>query len=126
MFLAELKREEKEAFLELASLIAAVDGNVSIYESTVIERYQKELGLENYKVKGLALEEILDRFKNEQSKNIVLVEILKLIYADGVFHDSERESLRLIKTHFGFDAKEYTSLKDWIEKIKELSNSLKP
>ncbi|XJZ25694.1 hypothetical protein ACF5W4_09720 [Bacillota bacterium Lsc_1132] len=124
MFLAELQKEEKEAFLELASLIAFVDGNVSIYENSIIEKYHREMGLENYKIKGLSIDDILKRFTTEQSKNIVLAEILKLIYSDGVFHDSERESIRLIKTHFGFDPNEYGSFKDWIVKIKDLSDAL--
>ncbi|MGG5254107.1 hypothetical protein ACQYAD_11490 [Neobacillus sp. SM06] len=124
MFLAELKREEREAFLELASLIAFVDGNVSIFENSIIEKYQREMELEDYKIEGLALEDILNRFTTERSKNIVLTEILQLIYADGVFHDSEKESIRLIKTHFGFDPNEFGSFKEWIVKIKELSKSL--
>ena len=122
MFLAELQTEEKEAFLELASLMALIDGNLSIYESSIIEKYQKELGLEDYKIKGLALEEILERFDSERSKNIVLTEILRLVYSDGIFQDQEIESVRLIKNYFGFDQDEYGTYKDWILKIKELSN----
>ncbi len=120
MFLAELQPEEKEAFLELASLIASIDGKLSIYESSIIEKYQKEMRFENYAIKGLVLEDILKRFKSERSKNIVLTEILQLIFSDGVFQEQERESVRLIKTYFGFDPNEYGSFKEWIMKIKEL------
>jgi hypothetical protein len=122
MFLAELQTEEKEAFLELASMMALIDGNLSIYESSIIEKYQKEIGLEDYKIKGLALEDILDRFDSDRSKNIVLTEILRLVYSDGIFQDQEIESVRLIKNYFGFGQDEYGTYKDWIMKIKELSN----
>lgn len=121
MFLAELPREEKEAFLELADLISTIDGNVSVYEATILTKYQKEMELEDYKIIGLPIEEILNTFKTERSKNIVLTELLQLIFADGVFHEKERESLRLIKEHFGFDSSEFESYKDWIDKIKELT-----
>lgn len=121
MFLAELSQEEKEAFLELASLISTIDGNVSVYESTILSKYQKEMGLEEYQVKGQVLEDILKAFKTDRSKNIVLTEILQMIFADGVFHEKERESLYLIKSHFGFESSEFESYKDWIDKIKELS-----
>jgi tellurite resistance protein len=124
MFLAGLQLEEREAFLELASLIASIDGNLSIYESSIIEKYQKEMRLENYRIKGLVLEDILKSFKSERSKNIVLTEILQLIFSDGVFQDQERDSVRLIKEYFGFDPNEYGSFKDWIMKIKELSKSV--
>jgi tellurite resistance protein len=121
MFLAELNQEEKQAFLELAELIASVDGNRSIFENTILTKYKKEMGLSTYKNRGLAIEEILIVFKTERSKNIVLAELLKLIYSDGVFSDHESESIRLIKAHFGFNPDEYGSFKDWIEKIRELS-----
>ncbi|MFY4776351.1 hypothetical protein [Metabacillus sp. RGM 3146] len=123
MFLAELQSEEKIAFLELAVLMAKIDGNLSIYESTILNKYKKEMGLENYKIKDLPIENILGLFKNERSQNIVLTEIFQLIYSDGVFHEEERESVRLIKKHFGFDSSEFKNFKDWIGKIKELSIS---
>lgn len=122
MFLAELETEEKEAFLELASLISLIDGDLSIYEIPIIKEYQKETGLENYSIKGLPMEEILARFKNERTKKIVLTEILRLIFADGVYHDEEKKSVQIIKNYFGFDQDEYNSYKDWVMKIKELSN----
>lgn len=123
MFLAELHQEEKEAFLELANLMAAIDGNRSIFEETIINKFKKEMDLEDYQLKGLMMEDILEIFKTERTKNIVLAEIFQLIYADGVFHHQESESVSQIKAHFGFDSSEFGSFKDWIGKIKELSNS---
>ena len=123
LFLAELHQEEKEAFLELANLMAAIDGNRSIFEETIINKFKKEMSLEDYQIKGLMKEDILKIFKTERAKNIVLAEIFQLIYADGVFHHQESESVSQIKAHFGFDSREFGSFKDWIGKIKELSNS---
>jgi tellurite resistance protein len=125
MFLAELQSCEKKAFMELAALIAQVDGNLSIFEHSILEKYKKEAGLEDYQVEGLEMDDILKFFQSERSKNIVLTEILKLIYSDGVFHNQERESIRLIKEHFGFNPDEYGSFKDWISKIKELSEGVR-
>lgn len=121
MFLAELQPEEKKAFLELAAMIANIDGNLSIFESSILSKFQKEMGLKDYQIEGLAIEDILITFKTERSKNIVLAELLQLIYSDGVFQEKESETIQIIKEHFGFDANEFGSFKDWIEKIKELS-----
>ncbi|MEH7111301.1 hypothetical protein V7124_02850 [Neobacillus niacini] len=122
MFLTELQKEEKEAFLELALLMAKVDGNISVYEHPVIVKYQKEMDLGDYSFKGMAIDEILKIFKNERSKNIVLTEILQLVYSDGIVHEKEKESIRLIKDHFGFDSTKYNNFKDWVLGIKELAN----
>jgi uncharacterized tellurite resistance protein B-like protein len=122
MFLTKLQQEEKEAFLELAYLMAAIDGNLSVFENPVISKYQKEMDLEDYHIKGLAIEDILKVFKEERSKHIVLTEILRLVYSDGIVHENEQESINLIKEHFGFDADKYATFKDWIVGIKELAN----
>jgi tellurite resistance protein len=122
MFLAELQPEEKNAFLELAALMAKIDGNYSIYENPIMNEYIKEMEIEDYAIRGLAINEILEVFKNERTKNIVLSEILRLIFSDGVFHDLERESVHFIKKYFGFDSNEYDSFKNWVLKIKELAN----
>ena len=122
MFLAKLQQEEKEAFLELAVLMAKVDGNLSIFENPIIVKYQQEMDLEDYTIKGIAIDEILKVFKYERSKNIVLTEILRLVYSDGIVHEKEKESIRLIKEHFGFDSNKYDNFKDWILGIKELAN----
>jgi DnaJ-domain-containing protein 1 len=124
MFLTELQLAEKEAFLELAHLVATIDGNLSVFENSILKKYKKEMDLEEYQVEGLTISEVLTSFKSERSKNIVLAEIFQLIYSDGVMHDHERESIRLIKKHFGFDSGEFESFKDWIVKIKELSVSI--
>jgi tellurite resistance protein len=122
MFLGELQLVEKKAFLELANLIAKVDGKSSVFESKTIKEYQKELEIGDYTIRGISIENILEEFKSERSKNIVLAELLRLIYSDGVFHEKERESVNLIKKYFGFNPNEYDSFKDWIIKIKELAN----
>lgn len=123
MFLNELQTEEKQAFLELAALMAKIDGNLSIYEGAIIEKYKKETGLENYKIKGFAIDEILPKFKSERSKKIVITEILRLVYADGIFHDKERESIHFIKKYFGFAPDEFNSLRDWVTNMEKLSAS---
>ncbi|MFB7305071.1 hypothetical protein [Heyndrickxia sporothermodurans] len=120
MFLRELNQEEKEAFLELAYLIAKIDKNQSIFENSILNKFKTEMGIDKYSIKGSDIEDILKVFENDRTKNIVLVEILRLIFSDGVFHDFERESIQLIKKHFGFNKDDFQSLRDWVIKIKEL------
>jgi len=121
MFLEELHPEEKTAFLELAVLIASIDGKVSIFETSILNKYQKELDLDDFKPTGMALGDILKSFKSERSKNIVLTELFQLIYSDGVFHEQESKFVQLIKEHFGFESEEFGSFKEWIDKIRDLS-----
>ncbi|MGW9607850.1 hypothetical protein, partial [Heyndrickxia sporothermodurans] len=83
MFLRELNQEEKEAFLELAYLIAKIDKNQSIFENSILNKFKTEMGIDKYSIKGSDIEDILKVFENDRTKNIVLVEILRLIFSDG-------------------------------------------
>ncbi len=121
MFLSELEPKERVAFLELAHKVANLDGHLTPAKEVLLLEYATEMNIEDYKVQYLSLDDILPYFSSERSKHIALTELLRLIFSDGVLHNAERKSVELIKKHFQFDPNEYTSFKDWVVKIKELS-----
>lgn len=122
MFLDQLQPDEKIAFLELAYLLASADGILAVKEELILEEYRHELQIdEKYKIRHLSIEEILKAFQSERSKNVALTELFRLIFSDGVYQDEERNSVQLIKTYFGFDPHQFQSFKDWVLKIRELS-----
>lgn len=120
MFLFELQGQEKIAFLELAYRIASVDGYLTPAKEILLEEYAAEMYIEDYKIQNMPIEEALSQFQSERSKHIALIELLKLVFSDGVYRPGERKSIQLIKEYFKFDPNEYNSFRDWITKIKEL------
>lgn len=122
LFLDQLQPEEKIAFFELAHLLASADGVLAVKEELILEEYRHELQInDDYAIRNLSIEEILQAFQSERSKNVALTELFRLIFSDGIYQDEERKSVQLIKTHFGFDPHQFQSFKDWVFKIKELS-----
>lgn len=122
MFLNQLQPEEKIAFFELAHLLASADGILALREELILDEYRQELQIDpDYQIRHLSMDEILQAFQSERSKNVALTELFRLIFSDGVYQDEERRSVQLIKTYFGFDPHHFQSFKDWIWKIKELS-----
>jgi len=122
MFLTELLPQEKKAFLELAHLVASIDGAMTTSEEVFLEDYKREMQLEEeYSIQNWSIERILMEFQSERSKQIALTEILGIVFTDGILSNEERKSIELIKKHFGYQRDQFESYRDWIESIKELS-----
>lgn len=119
MFLNVLELPEKKAFLKLAHLVARVDGIINEDEEKIIATYLKEMQVPEFEFENLPLDSIISFFEKESSKNIVFIEILGLIFADGTYSEEERVVLKQIKQAFGFTPEKYAQYKSWVQKINE-------
>jgi len=119
MFLNRLKKKEKKAFLELAHYIARVDDDFSEIEELYIKSYCKEMKIKDIKFNenDFSLVDILEVFKTQKSKKIVLLEIAGLIYSDDILHFNENNILYIIARKFNID--EYR-----LELYKEFAKSM--
>jgi tellurite resistance protein len=122
MFLFKLNEEEKKAFLQLAHYMARVDGEFPEEEQAVIKMYAHEMGIkdEGFKEHEFNLDNILNIFKSKKSKNIVLLEIMALVYADGRVDDKEEELLQYMCIKFGITRKTAKIYEEWIKAILAL------
>ncbi|MCL5289964.1 MAG: tellurite resistance TerB family protein [Bacillota bacterium] len=122
MFLNQLAVAEKEAFIELACSVSQCDGVVCDEEKQMLDSYLHEMNMEGsgYVIRQLPIEEILDIFQNERTKNIVFIEILALVFADGKFDEKEIEVLDKIKQHFGISQEKYINFKEWVKSVNNL------
>jgi tellurite resistance protein len=116
MFLQVLKNQEKEAFLELAHLVANANGVVDEREKKVIEQYDIEMGL-NVKVEELqelTLDQIVEAFTNEESKKVAFLEAIALAFADQIYHEEQKKMINELREAFGFSQEYYQEVKQWI------------
>lgn len=95
MFLMELKLRERQSFLDLAQYTMKVDKCVTASESWMLNKFCEECGFFNneYRPKKRPLDEIIKDFDGSSKKirNIVIFELYRMILADGVFHEKQRE-----------------------------------
>jgi len=101
MFLSKLDNNEKKSFLMLAHNIARSDGDFSENEQNMIDTYCMEMQISdvNYDKNNFSLELILDTFKSQENQKIVLLEIMALVFSDGL-HEKEQEILNVIADKF--------------------------
>lgn len=118
MFLHFLQtKEHKEAFLELAHVVAKADGFVHRKEQGYLNSYLVELEMlqSDFEfTEERELSDILGNIEDEQVKKIFLAEILLLIFADGDYNDDEKLVTRDMKRLFGFSEETYELFKSWV------------
>lgn len=116
MLLMKLEAREKFSFLQLAHYLARVDNSYGEKEEEVILEYCTEMGidnLDNFDVENFSLEDILNDFKSERSRRIVLLELMILIHIDQEFHINEKELIEKITSKFGFSFEDIEDYSQW-------------
>ncbi len=95
MFLNYLNEANKNRFLKLSMHAALCNGLFETEEKEMIDSYCKEMDLKNgVKESDESLESVLEELKenaNKVEKNIILLEILGLVKADGLYDEKEKE-----------------------------------
>jgi tellurite resistance protein len=123
MFLNKLEDNEKVAFLTLAHHIARSDGDFSENEQNVIATYCMEMQIEdiNYNEDSFNLTKILSEIKSDENQKILLLEIMALIYSDGL-HQEEQKILNIIIEHYNISEALSIVYSEWSKSILSISN----
>lgn len=124
MFLHFLQsKEHKEAFLELAHLVANADGFVNKKERGFLQSYMDEMDISQSDMSfslDRQLSDIIGGLKDEHVKNIFFAEMLLLIFADGDYNDDEKQITMDMKQIFGLSDETYEAFKSWVIRMDQL------
>ena len=123
MFLNRLSAEEKIAFLSLAHHVARSDTDFSAAEQVIISKYCMEMqidDIDDYDDDTFDLEQVLDRFPNGSHRNIVLLELMTLIYADGRLAQQESLVIDRFVAHYQMNRNLSIIYKEWAKGILSL------
>lgn len=92
MFLNKLDIESKEAFLNLAHLVAKSDDSFSEMQKVLIDGYLSEMNIQdvNFIEEEFSLVECISKIKDVESQKIILIELLAIVYTDNIMHPAEK------------------------------------
>ena len=123
MFLIRLNPEEKVAFLELAHHIARSDKDFSNLQKEIINGYCVEMQISDikYNDKDFNLETTLSKVNSSQSQKIILLEVMALIYSDGILHKEEKKILNTMIERFELNNAIVDVYKQWSKSILALT-----
>lgn len=99
MLLANFKSQtEKEAFINLAYLVAKVDGSLGYSKKTLIDLFVEEMGAgANYQLQRFPLNNFCRCFSTELSRQIAFANLITLAYVDGYANESASYILEVIQ-----------------------------
>jgi tellurite resistance protein len=123
MLLMKLQSKEKFSFLQLAHYLARIDNKYGPREEEIILEYCAEMGIENldsFNNESFSLNGILKDFKSEQSKRIVILELMILIHIDHTFHINEQKIMQEISYNFGIDLEDVNDYSQWGKSVAML------
>ncbi|QKE28980.1 hypothetical protein AACT_1830 [Arcobacter acticola] len=123
MLLMKLQSKEKFSFLQLAHYLARVDSKYGPREEEILLEYCTEMGIENldsFDSENFSLDGILKDFKSEQSKRIVILELMILIHIDHTFHLNEQKLMQQISQNFGINLEDVNDYSQWGKSVAML------
>ena len=128
MFLGRLSEKEKNAFLSLSVHASNSNGVFAEDEKMMIREYCKEMEIPFFDVeKTIPLDKVVELFKESELsiKKIVLLEILGLLYSDGVVDDSEKKFVNEYAKKIGLTKedveKQTAAIKEYIHVLKKVA-----
>jgi len=114
------QKEHKEAFLELANIVANADGFVSLKEKGGLRIIAAELDLTAAPAASRSIADILSCVQDERVQHIFMVEILLLCYVDGDYNDDEKAVIMEMKQRFNISDEKYEAFKEWVLQLDKL------
>ncbi|MDY0052214.1 MAG: TerB family tellurite resistance protein [Aliarcobacter sp.] len=123
MLLMKLQSKEKFSFLQLAHYLAQIDNKYGPREEEILLEYCTEMGIENldsFDSENFSLDGILKDFKSEQSKRIVILELMILIHIDHTFHLNEQKLIQKISDNFGISIEDVNDYSQWGKSVAML------
>ena len=121
MFLSRLHDGERAPFLQLAHHVAQSDTEVSMEEGLIIAQYCFEMGSPDaeYSAAEFDLDVVLNKF-DEKHRNIIVLELTALAYADGKVSEQEGKILDRVIEHFGMRSPVVTIYREWAKNVMSL------
>jgi len=119
MYLNYLKENEKLAFLKIAHIVALSDGDFGENEKIIIGSYCNEMEMENieFDINNTSIDLLSEEFETVQSKKIVILELMSIVYADNDFSESEKETINKLIKNFSIDSSFLDDVKIWSQAL---------
>ena len=121
MWLSRLSTEQREALLGLAHNVVVSDGVLDPNEEGMLDEFRREMELHpSVEAEYLELEGVDATFDTRRSRIIVLLNLIRLSYADGAFEIEEECLLKEVSRAFAITEAEFRLLDNWVRRFLTL------
>ena len=121
MWLSALSSEQRQALLGLAHNVVVSDGLLDPNEEGMLDEFRREMELHpTVEAEYLELDGVDATFDTRRSRIIVLLNLLRLSYADGALEIEEECLLKEVGRAFGVSDEEFRLLDNWVRRFLSL------
>lgn len=128
MFLSRLLEEEKKAFISLSIHASKANGIIEDTEVEMMQEYCREMEILTIDFDdAMKLDDIVEVFSksDEHVKKIVTLEILGLVYSDGIYDEAEKSFVKEYAEKIGVSAetvdKQSEVIKQYLDVLGKLA-----
>lgn len=116
MFAKLLLDDEKKNFLKLLAYLSKIDGEIAPEEIKFVENIAIELGISSTNIfnEEIDLDDICCNFKSLLSKNVVILELINIAYADREYKQSEKDGIKIIAQRLDVNTEKIDEIEQWI------------
>lgn len=128
MLLGNLNERQKQLFKDISIFVAYANGSFDEEEKNTVAAYCSEMDIpysEDTTTDNIdeAMSEIVD-ISTEVEKRIIAFELIGLAYADGVYHEEERECIEKFSAKAGISATDLEKIDKLVEKVIDVNNEV--
>lgn len=117
MWLADLSLAQRQTLLGLAHNVVVSDGLLDPNEEGMLAEFRREMSLSDDAVPDYQeLDGIEGIFAERRARLIVVLNLLRLSYADGAFEIEEECLLKQVSDRFGLAEQEFLLLDNWVRR----------
>lgn len=117
MWLADLSVKQRETLLGLAHNVVVSDGLLDPNEEGMLAEFRREMSLSEHGVPDYQeLDGIESVFADSRSRRVVILNLLRLSYADGAFEIEEECVLKQVSDRFGLSEQDFLLLDNWVRR----------
>lgn len=118
MFLQEFDKTQKEAFICLGHNVVVADGDLTPDEQVMMNNLKREIGLEtSFDPHYITLDGINEIFTTHRSRVAVLINLVRLGYADGAFEVEEQMLVEQVCKHLEIGDEEFSRIENWVRRL---------
>jgi len=123
VWLSALEPEQRKALLGLAHNVVVSDGLLDPNEEGMLDEFKREMDLHpSLEAEYLELDGIDQTFGTRKSRLIVMLNLLRLSYADGAFEIEEECLLKEVSRAFEIPDEEFLLLDNWVRRLIALED----
>ena len=122
MFLNRLDNNSKEVFLSLAYYISTVDSLYVNIQKTLISKYLQEMNIADidFDINQFELVDSVKKVTNKEDQKIILIELLGIVYNDGVITNIEKEMIDKIVDTWNINSSLVVVYSEWSKNLLSL------